>query len=379
MKITYVVRLFSGFETSVKSEIWKPTGVPTIYKMLDALSLKFEITLILVDKNSQYKGIKEVPLDGLNAKVYVVGGSKSVLLREVKQLFYIWRLIDKPNVLYVDHANIIIGGLYARLSKIPVIFRVMGCFGIKTSFNNDNLFKKIYRWCYKAPFKRVIATQDGSGVEFWLNKALSHHVKRDIILNGVDNVDSTINLDLPNNKTIVLFIGRLENDKGCIEFVDAILKTLKKDKNIYALVIGGGSRREFLKNKVKQQGETESFKFIDRVKHSDILSIQKQSDIYVSLNRAGNLSNVNLEAMSVGQCMIIPESQPDSQIDVITDKLLSKESVLRISSADDIDEISDAIVKLHNNQELRSTMSNSIKKEAQRFLFSWDERITKEK
>ncbi len=36
-KILYVCRLFNGLETSVKSRKWNPTGVPTIYKIIETL------------------------------------------------------------------------------------------------------------------------------------------------------------------------------------------------------------------------------------------------------------------------------------------------------------------------------------------------------
>ena len=37
MNIIFVTRLFSGLEKSFITKKWSPTGVPTIYKMIEAL------------------------------------------------------------------------------------------------------------------------------------------------------------------------------------------------------------------------------------------------------------------------------------------------------------------------------------------------------
>ena len=37
MKIFYLCRIFNGLVSSIKSEKWQPTGVPTIYKMIEKL------------------------------------------------------------------------------------------------------------------------------------------------------------------------------------------------------------------------------------------------------------------------------------------------------------------------------------------------------
>ncbi len=37
MRILYTVRLFSGLEDGLREGIWRPRGVPTIYRMIEAL------------------------------------------------------------------------------------------------------------------------------------------------------------------------------------------------------------------------------------------------------------------------------------------------------------------------------------------------------
>ena len=47
---------------------------------------------------------------------------------------------------------------------------------------------------------------------------------------------------------------------------------------------------------------------MDRISHSQIKHIHKKCDIYVSLNKLGNLSNSNLECFSSGICSIVVDN-----------------------------------------------------------------------
>ena len=41
MKLLYISNLFTGLESSIINNEWKPSGVPTVYKFLEKLSTKF--------------------------------------------------------------------------------------------------------------------------------------------------------------------------------------------------------------------------------------------------------------------------------------------------------------------------------------------------
>ena len=45
-----IIRLFSGFETSLKQK-WLPEGVPTIYKLLESLQYKSNLTIFFTAKD----------------------------------------------------------------------------------------------------------------------------------------------------------------------------------------------------------------------------------------------------------------------------------------------------------------------------------------
>ena len=82
--ILFITRLYSGFELSLKNGVWKPEGVPTIYKLFDRLSLDKNIFIIFTAKDSgaTYKSNwsekKDVDLliKNLNAKIKVLCGTR---------------------------------------------------------------------------------------------------------------------------------------------------------------------------------------------------------------------------------------------------------------------------------------------------------------
>ena len=47
MKILYATRLFSGLEKSFEHKVWKPTGVPTIYKVIEEFDSNHNVKFIL--------------------------------------------------------------------------------------------------------------------------------------------------------------------------------------------------------------------------------------------------------------------------------------------------------------------------------------------
>jgi len=105
-----------------------------------------------------------------------------------------------------------------------------------------------------------------------------------------------------------------------------------------------------------------------------VMEAHARCDIYVSLNRYGNLSNANLEAMKSGQCMIFPAAQPPTGIDLVTDRLIPAEAAWRIPNADAADALGEAIAALHRQADRRMAMRSAMARAAA-FIPSWDERI----
>jgi hypothetical protein len=402
MKIFYLTRLFSGLEKSFKTHEWSPTGVPTIYRIIEKIDNNHDVCLVFTVKDSgigyssswSKSNDESLFINGLNHKVTIISGVNFFpnylgiwlrkVLREIRQvvstLYKVYKF--KPDVFYCDHANVIVAAILSRVQKkIPVVFRVMGVNQfMRASISKATIYHRIYYWAYRSPFSLVICTQDGSGLEEWTNQALSEGVSVEILLNGVDSLSLPDIIDeklssLPCNKIIIMFVGKIEIYKGCYEFVQAILNLITdKVLNVHALIIGNGTEKKKILKLVRSSDASSHFTFIKSLPHAQILYAHSMCDIYVSMNYEGNLSNANLEAIQANDCIVMPEQRLG--IDIVTNAILKK--AVLYTPIQNPKKLSIILNKLINSKKKRVEMSRNISIIKKNFLWSWDERIDKE-
>lgn len=398
MNILYVSRLFTGLETSLATGCWQPTGVPTIYRVLEALAQDHQVQVVLTVKDgvtvADVKMDTQVTLKGLPVPVTVLAGSRyghrrgflAKAGRVVRELRHGWKIIQtaryaKPDLIYIDHANIFTAGLLAHLVRTPVVLRIMGIYPImREALSGSRLSFRLLRWAYRAPYALVICTQDGSGGREWLDQALQPGVVSELVLNGVDIVtgavdDSSVVASSRPGTTTILFVGKFEKEKGCQQFLEAFIRASQREPgSLRAVMIGSGSQRELLDHMARDSGLERSITFVERLPHAQVLSAQKSADIYVSLNRLGNLSNANLEAMRTGACMILPAFLPDvGSLDPAA-QYLPEGSYVHISDPDAVAELTDEILRLHHNPQERRRLKTAMEK-ASALMQTWDERV----
>ncbi len=97
----------------------------------------------------------------------------------------------------------------------------------------------------------AIGTQDGTGTEYFFERALNETVPRCVLFNGTDEgktvprVRKTLPVGWLNTASqykTVLFVGRIEADKGIRIFIDAVLGVLSSGVNgVRAIIVGSGS------------------------------------------------------------------------------------------------------------------------------------------
>ena len=126
---------------SLYQKVWRPEGVPTIYKLFNKLSSNHNLSIILTAKDSgttytsNWKENKdiEVKLKNLKANIKVLCGTKfffsfiprklAMIMRDARQfiiiIFYIRKI--KPDLIYCDSANIVIAFLLTKIfPKKPI-------------------------------------------------------------------------------------------------------------------------------------------------------------------------------------------------------------------------------------------------------------------
>ena len=159
----YICRLFNGFETSIESKMWSPTGVPTIYRVIDELdsNQSYNLDLVITSKNFQswwnYGFVKRLKISGLSTKITILSsigtrfGKLGMIIQELFHLLFIFFKVFRGDydVVYIDHANIFTAAFIARMQNTPVVFRIMGVYpAMRSAVTNNNLMSKFLRWCY---------------------------------------------------------------------------------------------------------------------------------------------------------------------------------------------------------------------------------------
>ena len=405
MRILYICRVFSGFEESLKSQIWKPTGAPTIFKMMEALDESaHEVRFIMTARGvgSEFlsrwdsKTDNDVTLENLRQSILIIASEGRFIARLGKLRGYLAEIIRlykiclevkrfKPEIIYFDRSNVFIGGLLSRFTSYPVVIRIMGIYpSMRKIQHSMKIADLLQRWAFKSPFAFALCTQDGSGGELWMDRALRPGVPRKMLLNGVSGssilgaIDKKL-LTIPKDKLIFMFVGRLESIKGCREFIDACLISKSSvGKKIHAVVIGTGSLENEIRTTVKDSDATSMFTFIPRLHHEQIPNAHMIADVYVSLNHLGNLSNANLECMYSNLCMIIPYSRKVDNIDAATDLLVPESAVIRISPHNMTQELASRIIDIASDPNMIDNYKAAMQKAAPKFLVSWDRRIADE-
>jgi len=403
-KVLYVARLFSGLEKSFIDRQWTPTGVPTIYKFIEALNQQdWKIKYIFTQKDGHSewteKKDKEIKLKEFSSPFDVLSGEQKFtsifglrfqkLCRELQHCFYILKsvVLFKPDLIYIDHANTITAAILARFFKIKVIYRVMGIYPFMRDVLVKNSAKYVFfRWCYRSPFEAIVCTEDGTGIEAWLSQAINPNSPRFSMINGVhledfekEKLSDEILKVFQQKKTVILYLGKLEDHKGCIEFIQGFKKACKETNGqICAIVVGFGSQKSELLKFIRENELDGVVTIVDRLPHSKILKLQSLCDIYVSLNKLGNLSNANLEAMLMGQCIILPESLPYLGKDLLIEKYFSPRAMKRIPTVFDTSSLAEAIAELHHNPESRARMREEVKESSKAFIPTWNNRIKNE-
>ena len=403
MKILLALRLYTGLEDSVISNSWSPKGVPTIYKLLEVLEKHHEIKVLLLHKQPkkmQYTKYEEARDREVKFKEFkntfkiissfknkrlilsIFGKALQELVHFIKIIFQIFKV--KPDLIYIDNANVWSAGIIARIFNKPVVLRLLGIYPYinKLSSQKINYYEKILRWCFKAPYSLVINTNDGSGKSSDLLKLLNPKTNVVYLLNGVDIpinsnlTQKTLIKNIGTNSTVCLFIGKLEIYKGCITFVESIIKARQKGIDVHAIIIGVGSEKEKLIKKINMFSMKNYFTILGEVNHKEIFEYHKLSDLYISLNHYGNLSNTNLEAIKFEQVAILPKNLK-SETDREDIKLLGETGVLWIKDPNDIKGIIDHIETISSDKTILEKYIKNVKTKAE-LIPSWKDRIKKE-
>ena len=398
MRVMVVTRLFSGIADGLAKGVWQPNGVPAIYRLLEGLACRPDIELLTVfackdEFDGRFIKASRMTIEPIGAAVVLPWAPRSLLawlgidgkLRELSHVLRcLWLYLRfRPQVTYFTNANFVIAGVFARLGLGRIVLRFLGLHPEQKRL--AEVRGGLQRWFYRAPFDRVICSLDGSGGKFYLPRLLNPTTPLDVRLNGVDPhcADATAVTKIRIEyglleRPVVAFVGRLEANKGCSEFIAAILELLRcRPDAIDAVLIGDGSLRSELEAQTLSAGMAERVRFVGQVPHELVPAWLEIATIYVSINRFGSLSNANLEAISAGKCMIILDKDPATHTDEETEEVLPRDCVVRIDRQNIVAELVAVLTNLVETPEKLARYTGRARETATVFQ-NWDQRIALE-
>jgi len=402
-KILYMVRFFSGLHSSLEKGIWDPEGVPTIYKIMEGLDKsKFEVEFILSNYNlftsarfDKFHTKRE--LKNFRSKFHVlsVGSDNIWFVRKIKNIIFFFKkylfLINcirrfQPDLVYIDRAHIIEGAIIKNFFNCKVFLRMMGVavYHYNDIIKGKSVFSSITRWAFRNEFDHILFSEDGGDINSFKNKYLKDKISTSTFINGVKKNISSINhfenIKKKYRKKIkLLFVSRLETNKNCDLLLNSFanLDEALRKKTIL-LIVGTGSQLRNLKNFVKNKKMENTVKFLGSIKHNNVNNIYDISDIFISLNTTGNMSNTCLEAFNSGICCIIPEENKINGCDKVIENYIKKKSIVRIPFKNMDKNLTKTLTELINNNSKVKLYAKNIKYDSKKFLISWNSRVKKE-
>ena len=187
-----------------------------------------------------------------------------------------------------------------------------------------------------------------------------------VIYNGVDsvkfasaNVDASALARIKKRQKIVLFLGRLTEQKGPVQFLHAAKKVLSVEPDTLFLIAGKGEMLPLLINMTLEMGISGNVRFLGYVPEEDQQKIYKVADVYVMPSTSEPFGITALEAMSSGVPVIISKTSGVAEI---------AKSAIRVDFWD-INAMAQKIIAVLRYQPLAHAMVHLSQKEAQEYTW----------
>jgi len=107
-------------------------------------------------------------------------------------------------------------------------------------------------------------------------------------------------LQLPINKKMLLYVGRLQKQKAPMRLIDTFYQYYKKDKDSVLVIIGDGNLRESIKTKIKDYGIVNNVILIPYMMQNTLRLYYQAADVMVMTSNYEGMPICVLEALACG-------------------------------------------------------------------------------
>jgi glycosyltransferase involved in cell wall biosynthesis len=142
-----------------------------------------------------------------------------------------------------------------------------------------------------------------------------------VVYNGVDHgrfasaaLDEKVRNGIKGNRKVVLFLGRLTEQKGPVQFLHAAKKVLAKNPDVLFVIAGRGELLPLLINMSLELGISNSVRFLGFVPEEEQRKIYRIADVYVMPSTSEPFGITALEAMASGVPVIISRTSGVAEV-----------------------------------------------------------------
>lgn len=266
----YKINIISTYKLSDKPAFNFSDNINISY-LIDDKPNKEEFKLAIKNKS-----IKDIFKEGLKS-------IKILYLKRIKNI----KIIKNINSKYIITTRYFHNNLVSRYANTDII-------KIATEHNyhnNDNKYiKKLIKSLNNYDY---LVTVSNTLKEFYENKI--GKTKCIYIPNVIDNLPSK-STDLKENN--IINIGRLEYEKGHSDLIDIVYEVKKEIKDIKLYLIGDGSKKEELENKIKDLSLEKNVILTGYLSQKEMEKYLIKSKLFVMTSYTESFGLVLIEAMS---------------------------------------------------------------------------------
>jgi len=248
-----------------------------------------------------------------------------------------------------------LGRIAAKIAGVPIIVHTVHgtSFTEHRSFIMNKIAVCFERFC--AGFTDKIISNSEALTEEYLSRKIGKSEKYATVASGI-NLKRFSPKPLPKNKIVTFaFAGRLAEQKGVMNLVLAA-KKLEKEK-LKIIIAGGGELREKIEHKIKELG-IKNISMLGEVKN--IVPVIESADAVVVPSLWEGTPRIIYEAMAVGRAVIA------SDVHGVKNQVIDKKTGLLVSPGD-ADELSEKMLLLAKNPEMRKSMGLAAAEASKKF------------
>lgn len=239
-------------------------------------------------------------------------------------LLTVWKLHRKTNFDVINSMwlfpDSVAAGWIGKLLKIPMVPTALGC-DVNRMLNEGGKQGQIMSMLRNAPHITAVSDALRDGM-------VSRGIPRErisTIPNGVNTElfhvrsrhEARAMLDLEFDGKMVLFVGRLSEEKGLTTLIDAAGRLFQRRADFLLCLVGDGPLMLPLKARVMELGITANVWFLGQQDHNDVANWLGACDIFCLPSLREGCPNVVIEALSSGRPVVA--SRVGSIPDMLTD------------------------------------------------------------